>query len=208
MLMAGSVLMAQNGMGIWVSGTALEQTASSNMIIRLGVETEYSNVKDAFHVNSQRMTEVLKFLKAEKNVDKIQTEHVRMYQSNNYKQDRVYKVSQQITFCLKDFADYERIVTKLVDLGVNSISDIQFEAETDAATKENLKREALRDARAQAEIIAKEMGVTLGKVVYVEESYVSPVELRSKYATMEDHSIEPGTVNQSVKYRVCFSIAD
>lgn len=76
-----------------------------------------------------------------------------------------YQVLQSLEVKVRDTAKAGEVLQGLGDAGVDNIYGPNFTVDDDDATKEEARAKAIADARAKAKVLAKELGVHLGKVV-------------------------------------------
>lgn len=81
-----------------------------------------------------------------------------------------YQVSQSIEVKVRDTAKAGDVLQKLGTLGVQNISGPNFMVDDDGKVQLEAREEAIKDARERAELLAKQLGVRLGKVVSFSES--------------------------------------
>ncbi len=66
---------------------------------------------------------------------------------------------------------------KAVTLGVSSFSGLMYESSTQREQEQDALTKAAADARSRAQVLAKELGATLGRVMTISESVNSPVPM-------------------------------
>ncbi|MEK7079990.1 MAG: SIMPL domain-containing protein [Patescibacteria group bacterium] len=80
-----------------------------------------------------------------------------------------YEVSQSIEVKVRDTAKAGDVLQTLGTLGVQNISGPNFTVDDDADVKSKAREEAIAQAREKAKVLAKQLGVHLGKVVNFSE---------------------------------------
>lgn len=102
-----------------------------------------------------------------------------------------YQVSQSVTVKVRDTAKAGTVLQDLGTLGVQNISGPDFSVDDDSTVRDAARAEAIKDARARADVLAKELGVHLGKVVsFTETSGPNPIyQTYGKSATMDSASV-------------------
>lgn len=86
-------------------------------------------------------------------------------------QEKVYfEVSRTIKVTFTDFSHYDQLLDNVVKIGVNRISALQTSIINDEALYQQALINALKNAHQKAITIAKQMGVTLGKISNLTES--------------------------------------
>ena len=76
-----------------------------------------------------------------------------------------YEVSQSVVVKVRDTTKAGEVLQKLGSLGVQNINGPDFSVDDPTAVSAEARGKAIRDARTKAEILAKQLGVRLGKVV-------------------------------------------
>ncbi|MBU0750016.1 SIMPL domain-containing protein [Patescibacteria group bacterium] len=76
-----------------------------------------------------------------------------------------YQVTQTVQVKIRDTAKVGEVLQALGDLGVQNISGPDFSQDDAEAGKDEARSAAIEDARAKAKVLAKDLGVHLGKVV-------------------------------------------
>jgi len=83
-----------------------------------------------------------------------------------------YEATNSITFVLRDISKYDPLLSEMVKAGVNDVKSITFTSSKEPETMRQLRRQAVKDARARAEAMASELGVKVGKVYTIAEALV------------------------------------
>lgn len=76
-----------------------------------------------------------------------------------------YQVSQTITVKVREIDKAGEIVSNLGESGVTNLSSLQFTIDDEDALKAEARTKAISDAKDKAEKLAKDLGVSLGRVV-------------------------------------------
>lgn len=164
--------------GIAVSGTGTVSVEPDVGVISLGVEVRGESVADARDRAAEAMDAVLDAVR-DNGVDAadVKTLFFNIYPNYSFVQDREpeitgYTVSNQVEVKVRDLDRFSDVLDGAIaaagdDVRVNSIG---FTVDDPAEAQGDARVEALADARARAEQIAAETGVTLGRVISVSES--------------------------------------
>jgi uncharacterized protein YggE len=119
----------------------------------------------------------------------IKTDYYNMYPVYRYEerscgmgwcpQDQIedgFEVSQSMTVKVRDISKSGELVALVGEKGATNISGLVFEVDDEDALKDMARAEAIADAKAKAEMLAKELGVKIDKMVgyYEDEGYVTP----------------------------------
>lgn len=175
---------AGNVATITVSGTGKASSAPTIAQISFSVQENASTVSAAQDSATKRTNDALAALKKLGVADKdIQTTG---YQVNpQYEQKPCapgvycmpgtgkivgYQVAQSVTVKVRDTSKTGDVLQALGTAGVQNVSGPNFTVDDDTAVTAEARGKAIADARAKAEVLAKQLGVHLGKVVNFSES--------------------------------------
>ena len=81
-----------------------------------------------------------------------------------------YQVSQSVTLTLRDTSKAGDVLQKLGTLGVQNVSGPDFATDDDTAVTDDARGKAITDAKQEAQVLAKQLGVTLGDVTNFSEN--------------------------------------
>jgi uncharacterized protein len=213
---------------ISVTGTAEVNVAPDEVVLSLGVE---SRDKDLAIAKAQHDRRVKKLLAEAHDVGVegkyIQTSMLQM--RPDYSEEKVprflaYQVSQTIQVTLKDLSKYERLISKLLESGVNRLDSIEFLVAEPRKYKDEARAKAIRAAREKAVAMAAELGQTIGKPWDISEDGFNGLFAQtnnlaqtnrsvqaSSYAydsspPTEESTVAPGEVSIRASIRVSFQL--
>ena len=108
-----------------------------------------------------------------------------------------YTVSQNISVKIRKVDDVSKIVDGLNKIGVTNMSGPNFTIDDPDALQAKARKEAIADAKAKAEVLAKDLGVRLGRVANFSESgYPGPIFYGK--ARMEADSVSSASVPSEI----------
>ncbi|MFC2021434.1 SIMPL domain-containing protein [Chloroflexota bacterium] len=206
--------------GIWVTGQGKVSAVPDIATLRLGIEAEEASVGEAQTRAANAMEEVMTALTGNGVAEKdIQTQHFSIRQVTTWdrvKEEEVvvgYRVSNMVTAKIRDIDNAGTIIDVVAQAGgdLTRINGIDFSVEDPTDYYEAAREEAMADARAKANQLARLAGVTLGKVSYISEtSFYAPVVQSRSYAVMEMEAaatpISPGETEISLSLQVAYTI--
>ncbi len=190
---AGRVTDASDMKTISVEGKAERFVAPDIATLSFGVSEEAKTVREAQAKATEKINKAVTFLK-ESEVDEkdikttgynVQPKYeyyyanesgVRCYTSYcpppyNQKSEIVgYTVEQQVYIKVRDLDKAGDIIAGLGSFGVGNVSGLSFEVEDIEKIQEEVKNEAIADARAKAKSRVKVLDVSLGKLVSVSDN--------------------------------------
>ncbi|PIR66281.1 MAG: hypothetical protein COU51_04980 [Parcubacteria group bacterium CG10_big_fil_rev_8_21_14_0_10_36_14] len=188
-----------------ISGEGKVSSVPDIAMINLGVTSEAKTVKQAQDDNTKKMNDVVKAIKDLGVVDKdIQTTNYNIYPKYSYDQTRGtsniigYTVSQSVTLKIRELDKVGSILGKAGELGVNQVGGVEFTIDKPESLKSEAREKAIKDAKDKASILAKELGVNLGRVVSFSEYTNGSVSAYSK-SSMEAYGIGGGDVTPDIQ---------
>ena len=203
---------------ISVTGTAEVNVAPDEVVLSLGVESrdrELSVAKAQHDVHVKKLLAEADGAGVEGKY--IQTSSLRM--QPEYSEERVprfltYDVSQTVQVTLKDLSKYERLMTKLLESGVNRVDSVEFVVAETRKYKDEARAKAIRAAREKAVAMAAELNQTIGKPWEIsEDSFNSAVATQNAFAyagnraaSNDESTVAPGEVSIRASVRVSFQL--
>jgi hypothetical protein len=89
-----------------------------------------------------------------------------------------YVVTQSLEVKIRDLAKAGDILAKVGTIGLNDVSGLQFSVDKEDAVKDEIRGAAISDGKSNAKVLAKELGVRLGKLVSYSEGGNYPIYAR------------------------------
>ena len=167
----------QNNYQITVSGEGKVYAKPDVAIVSLGVTTQGSTVADVTKSNTDKMNAVIDAIKNLKIDEKdIQTTNYNLTPLYNWTEaaGRIfqgYTLDQNVQVKIRDFTKIGDVLSGATDKGANLVGDLQFTIDNPEQFKEQARAKAIAQAKANAQNLAKESGVNLGKLINVYENY-------------------------------------
>ena len=189
--------------------------------IELGVRTESATVKEAQKGNTEKMNAILSAVKELGVASKdIQTTGYSISPKQEWRERRVfitgYVVSQNATVKVRDLDKVGETLAKAGELGANQIGGISFTIDDPTSLKDEARAKAIEDARKKADALARQLGLTIVKVVTFSESFEGypqpmPMFARSMSAPMAMDAapapiIETGSLDVTANVSVTFDV--
>jgi hypothetical protein len=194
----------QNNYQITVTGEGKVYAKPDIALISLGVTTQATSVADVAKSNTEKMNAVITAVKAleidEKDIQTTNYNLTPVYEntitpvydtslmSSGVSISSVgypirtgttlkgYKLEQNIQVKIRDFTKIGDVLSKSTVAGANLVGDLQFTIDNPEQFKEQARAKAIAQAKANAQNLAKESGVKLGKIINVyENNYYSPM---------------------------------
>ncbi|MBI2003716.1 MAG: SIMPL domain-containing protein [Parcubacteria group bacterium] len=120
-----------------------------------------------------------------------------------------YSISQSISVKVRDLSKVGALLTGVVEGGANNVSGPNFTVDDPAALENQAREEAVKKAKEKARSVARAGGFRLGKVISIQEGFVSPylpIAFEARGGAIPSPSIEPGSqeivVNVTLVYEI------
>jgi len=180
--------------------------------------------------NTGKVNKIISFVKSSGVEDKdIKTQNYNLdpryqYYSCPVKQDSVepcppaeivgYAITQTVSVKIRNFEKIGDIMAGVVQNGANSVSQLSFAIDDPSSVQDKAREEAIRKAKARAELIAKAGGFNVGKLLLIDENnypisdyrYGIGGAMEKSLALPASPQIEPGsqeiTVNVILRYEI------
>lgn len=208
----------QSPQGISVVGEGIVLAQPNVVRITLGVDIFDQSLSNAQTQAAQRMDAVVQKLKA----DGITEDNIRTVSYNvnpQYDQQgsggpvlRGYQVQNMVEVKSNNVGGLGSLLDDVVSVGATRIFGISFESDNPEALKTQARDQAMANARAKGDQLARDAGVSLGRPISIEESDtggVTPVRqlnVAPAAAAAASTPIQPGQLQVSTTVRVIWSI--
>ena len=148
--------------------------------VQIGVQTAGPSAQIALGENSKRMDAVFSFLK-EQGIEErdMQTtqfsihpqwKRIKASSSNQTPSIEGYIVSNSINLRLRDLEKLGVILDKVTQDGANNLGSVQFDVSNRAELMDQARVNAVKAARARAELLSSAAGGKLGDILLISES--------------------------------------
>ncbi len=119
-----------------------------------------------------------------------------------------YRVSNMVQITVRDVDSLGAAVDRLALAGANNINNISFSVSDPEAHMDDLRADAVRDARHRAEIYAEAAGVTLGRVISLSDgsNVGRPAPMYARMEMAADMPMAAGTVPLGSSVEMVFEI--
>lgn len=152
-------------------------------VFSAGVTTQAKTASAALSENAERMNAVIAALKASGIAERdIQTSNLsvnpvygqpRADENGNVVGDAViigYQATNQVEVKQRKIGNYGKTIDTLVGAGANQVSGPSFQLDEPDAASDEARIEAMKKARARAELYAKAAGLTVKRILTISES--------------------------------------
>jgi uncharacterized protein YggE len=202
---------------ISLSATGAVKTTPDKVDITTGVTTEGQTARVALDKNTEAMAKVVAGLK-EAGIEPKDIQTTDFSVSPVYEQRKEgqaafitgYRVTNSVHIIVRDTAKLGDILDKVVSLGANQIGSISFGVSEPEELKDEARKQAIRNAIADAKLYAETAGVELGPVLTIAEEeggYIPRyAEAPAPMAMAKDVPIEAGTTTVQIRLRVTWEL--
>jgi uncharacterized protein len=205
------------GPHVVVTGEGSVSVAPDIAKIRSGVTTRGKTVREATETNSKTMAAILTALTEsgipQKDVRTAQLSIQPVYaaQEPGKEQKLVgYSVANHVSAKIRHVEKLGDVLDRLIAAGATEVWNVEFQVADPGKALDQAREAAVADARRKAEVYAKAAGVSLGRVISIqEESAASPAPMRALARSAGDAQIPiaPGENTLRAVVTVGFEIA-
>lgn len=171
-----------------INGEGKVATKPDIALFNASIVTEAKKIKDTQDENGRKSEAVTKFLK-EKGVEEkdIKTIGYSIYPQYQYydalpcyvppcpapRQPEIisYQVRHTLEIKVRDLNKVDELLEGIVSKGANEVGSVSFTIDEPENVKVEARKKAIENAQEKAEMLAKNLGVGLGKVVTFSESF-------------------------------------
>ena len=209
---------SQQDIGIWVTGVGKVAVVPDVAVLSLGVEAQAATVTEAQQQATGAMNAIMSVLDSYGIDEKdIKTQQYSIQPVREWRDDQYilvgYRVINTISVKVRDTDDTGSIIDDAVAAGgdYTIINSISFTVDEPEAYYEDVRAEAMADAKGKAEQLAELGGVKLGNPIYIAE-YGGYAPTAVYYDIREDGGselttdISPGETEIQMTVQVVYSI--
>lgn len=172
---------------ITVSGKGEVVVKPDIATVSFGVSAENLDVAKAQTESATKMNKIIDMLKSKGVAEKdIKTTNYNIYPRYDYVKSgadyyggkqvlAAYVVSQTVEVKIRDIAKAGEILSGVGEFGVTDVSGLTFTVDNDQEVKDQAREAAITDAKNQAKVLAKSLGVRLYKITAFSESGNYPI---------------------------------
>jgi hypothetical protein len=165
---------------VTVTGEATIAVVPDTAVIRIGVTSHGKTAREASEVNAKQMTGVMAAIKGNGIADRdVQTSWLSLqpqYDANKPSPARLlgFQATNQVTVKIHDIARLPDLLDSAIGAGANEMSGIEFVVSKQPKLLDQVRGEAIADARRKAELYAKAAGAKVGHVLMISEEGAAP----------------------------------
>ena len=148
--------------------------------------------KEAFAATRKTVQKVSQYL-TQASIEDVGSSRINLSQAFRYVggENKFLGYQAEVSFhlLLSDLERMEDILSGVVDAGANKINSVDFQTTRLKELRAEVRRQAVAAAREKAEIYCEAAGVTLGKVIHIED--INPEQLRGREGHRVREEIKP-----------------
>jgi uncharacterized protein len=221
-----SVAEAQHLMAPVLAGTRLDVSARGEVkrvpdvaVISAGVVTQSANAATAMQENATRMARVIAALKRAGVADKdVTTSSISLSPQYRYNENQPpvitgYQASNQVNVRFRDIGKSGAVLDVLVKEGANQINGPSLVIDKPEAAQDEARIDAIKSARARADLYAAATGLKVKRIVSISESEGysgGPVPMMARGmmadSAMAKTEVMPGEQTVGVNLSVVFEL--
>ncbi|WP_034920674.1 SIMPL domain-containing protein [Gillisia sp. CAL575] len=199
-----------------VNGEGIIKVIPDEVVIKSRIEHDGENAQEVKKQNDAVVDAVIKYLKSEGVPEKnIQTDYVNLNKNYNYN-DKTYSyvANQAISIKLDNLKNYEKIMSGLLNVGLNRIDGVQFKSSEMEKYMTEARKKAVLNAKSKASEYASPLNQSIGKAISISEVQTNnfPPMYRMNEMKMSSDSGEqqetlaPGEMEISAQVTVAFEL--
>jgi uncharacterized protein YggE len=207
--------LVQNPFGINVFGSSLIRVEPDIVSLNFAVSRLQQHPKDAFQEAREASQNVRRYLE-QAQVGEVNTSRISISQSFSYTsgEQKFLGYTAKVVFqvVLRQLDQMEDVLTGIVDAGVNEIQSVDFQTTQLKEYRADARRQAITAAREKAENYCNAAGVTLGKVIHIEDVNPDDLNRRDSHVEMgrllQLQAFDPGSITIGAAVIVAYKIEE
>jgi uncharacterized protein YggE len=204
--------------GIQVTGTGDVHVTPDLAVTNIGIEVTSATLSEATDEANTKMAAVIDKIKGLGVADKdIQTTSYNVNpltdqsgSNNSTPKITGYRVSNQVSVTVRKIGDLGKILDAATSAGANNIYGVNFGVADPTSFQQQARAAAVKDAQDKANQLAQAGGLTLGKIVSIDETQESQPIPRSAaplaFSAAGSVPIQTGELEISVSVNVRFAL--
>jgi uncharacterized protein len=192
---SGGIIVSQQSLGLWVSGTGKAMGTPDVVVLTLGVQSQATTVAQAQKAAVDAMNGIMQVLKGAGIADKdIQTTQFNIEQQTRWDEKQNtnviigYQVSNIVTVKIRDMAKAGTIIDQAAEAGGDLIrvNGISFMVDDPSPLFKVAREKAIQNATDKAKQMSQSSGASLGKLIYISESTPYVPVVQNSYMKLSD----------------------
>lgn len=197
-----------------VTGEGIVKIVPDQVLIKSRIEHEGDNAQEVKRNNDAVVDRVIKYLRSEGIPEKnIKTDYLNLNKNYNYN-DKTYSfvANQAISIKLDDLKKYEKIMSGLLNAGLNRIDGIQFMSSQIEKHTTEARRRAVLDSKKKAEEYVAPLNQSIGKAISIQEIETGSLppmyrmEMKASSDMGQQETIAPGEMEVKARVTIGFHL--
>ena len=198
-----------------VSGEGIVKVVPDQVLIRSRIEHEGLNAQEVKKQNDAVVDKVVKYLRSQGIPEKnVRTDYINLNKNYNYNDKTyTYVANQSISIQLDDLKSYEKIMSGLLEQGLNRIDGIEFKSSEIEKHTAEARRLAVLNAQKKATEYVAPLDQKIGKAISISEletNNFQPVYKMERLQSAEDmgsqETLSPGEMEVRTRVTVGFQL--
>jgi uncharacterized protein len=196
-----------DGTLLTISAQGETKIAPDLATINIGVVTQGSTADAALGANSAKMNAVVAAIKRAGVADRdVQTANLSVNPQYQYGENQPpklqgYEATNNVTVKVRNLANVGKVVDGVVSVGSNQVNGISFGLDNDDKATDSARTDAMKKARARADLYATAAGLKVSRIVSISEGggsgpvYPMPMMARAQMAGNAAPPVAPGELS-------------
>ncbi len=200
---------------VTVTGEGIVKIVPDQVLIRSRIEHEGSNAQEVKKQNDAVVDRVIKYLRSQGIPEKnVRTDYINLNKNYNYNDKTyTYVANQSISIQLDDLKSYEKIMSGLLQEGLNRIDGIEFKSSQMEKYTTEARQLAVLNARKKATEYVTPLDQKIGKAISISEVETNHFPqvyrqemMKSSDAMGSQETLAPGEMEVRARVTVGFQL--
>ena len=199
---------------VTVTGEGTVYVVPDKVLIRARIEHSGDSPAEVKRQNDEVVNNIFKYLESQDiPSENVRSEYINLNKDYDYNlKEHKYSANQAISIQLDDLEKYEKIMSGLLESGLNRIDGVQFQTSNKEELRSEARRLAMLNARKKAKELAQALDQSIGRAVSITENESNGFQPVARMMEMKNDSgsggqtIAPGEMEITIKANVSFEL--
>lgn len=199
---------------VTVTGEGTVYVVPDKVLIRARIEHSGDSPAEVKRQNDEVVNNIFKYLESQDiPSENVRSEYINLNKDYDYNlKEHKYSANQAISIQLDDLEKYEKIMSGLLESGLNRIDGVQFQTSNKEELRSEARRLAMLNARKKAKELAQALDQSIGRAVSITENELNGFQPLARMMEMKNDSgsggqtIAPGEMEITIKANVSFEL--
>ena len=200
---------------VTVTGEGTVYVVPDKVLIRARIEHSGDSPAEVKRQNDEVVNNIFKYLESQDiPSENVRSEYINLNKDYDYNlKEHKYSANQAISIQLDDLEKYEKIMSGLLESGLNRIDGVQFQTSKKEELRSEARRLAMLNAKKKAKELAQALDQSIGRAVSITENESNGFQPVARMMEMKNDSgtggqtIAPGEMEITIKTNVSFELA-